>query len=96
MKNSSMTAHDVEERPKSKSQIKRELHELQALGKQLVELSPRQLLNMPLSDELREAVIAAKSIKHGALNRQLKYIGGFLRREDAAAIRMALIKLRGK
>ena len=96
MKDSSMVALDVEELSKSKSQIKRELHELQALGKQLVELSPRQLVNMPLSEELRGAVVAAKSLKHGALNRQLKYIGGFLRREDAAAIRMALVKLRGK
>jgi ribosomal 50S subunit-associated protein YjgA (DUF615 family) len=32
-----------EDLPKSKSQIKREFHDLQALGKQLVELPQKQL-----------------------------------------------------
>ena len=96
MKEPNMTAHDVEERPKSKSQVKRELQELQALGKLLVALSPKQLATMPLSDDLRTAVIAAKSLKYGALNRQLKYIGSFMPHEDVAAIRLALGKYRGQ
>lgn len=41
-----------EDLPKSKSQIKREMYELRALGKELVELSSKQLLDIPLSDKL--------------------------------------------
>ena len=95
MKKPNKPVADAEERPKSKSQVKRELQELQELGKQLVTLSTKHLMNMPLSDELREAVVAAKSFKHGALNRQFKYIGSFMPHEDVAAIRAALVKLRG-
>ena len=78
---------------KSKSQIKREMHKLQALGKQLVELSPKQLVDIPVSDKLRDAVIAARSLKHGAVRRQLQYIGSLMPKEDAASIRMKLHKL---
>jgi len=84
---------DFKEQPKSKSQIKRELHELQALGKQLVALSDKQRINIPVSDKLRDAINAAKSMKHGALSRQLKYIGNLMSNEDEALIRLALDKL---
>lgn len=79
-----------EDLPKSKSQIKREMHELQALGKQLVELPQKQIGNIPVSDDLRDAVISAKSFKHGALRRQLQYIGSLMPKEDEASIRKAL------
>jgi len=82
-----------EDLTKSKSQIKREMHKLQALGKQLVELSPKQLVDIPVSDKLRDAVIAARSLKHGAVRRQLQYIGSLMPKEDAASIRMKLHKL---
>ncbi len=84
---------DYEELPKSKSQIKRDLLELQSLGKQLVELPDKQLLLIPVSDKLRDAIIAAKSFKHGALKRQLKYIGSLMPNEDAVLIHDALDKL---
>ena len=82
-----------EDLPKSKSQIKREMHELQALGKQLVELSPKQLVDIPISDKLRDAVIAARSLKHGAIRRQLQYIGSLMPKEDETSIRTMLHKL---
>jgi len=82
-----------EELPKSKSQIKREMHGLQALGKQLVELSPRQLVDIPLSDKIRDAIVAARSFKHGAIRRQLQYIGSLMPKEDEDAIRTMLYKL---
>lgn len=84
---------DLEELPKSKSQIKRELHELQALGKQLVALPGKQLANIPISDKLRDAIVAARSMKHGALSRQMKFVGNLMPNEDVASIRMALDKL---
>ena len=90
-----MMGQDLEEDYKSKSQIKRELHALQDLGKQLVELPEKQLVTIPVSDNLREAIHIAKSMKakHGALKRQLKFIGGLMPDEDEAAIRNALDNL---
>ena len=79
--------------PKSKSQIKREMHELQALGKQLVELSPRQLVDIPLSEKIRDAIVAARTLKHGAIRRQLQYIGSLMSKEDELSIRTMLHKL---
>jgi ribosome-associated protein len=81
-----------EELPKSKSQIKRELDELKVLGKQLLELPDKQLINIPASDKLRDAIGLAKSMKHGALSRQLKFIGNLMKTEDEASIRLALEK----
>lgn len=85
---------DLEEGlPKSKSQNKREMHELQALGKQLVELPLKQLVDIPISDKLRDAVVAARSLKHGAIRRQLQYIGSLMPKEDEVSIRTMLHKL---
>ena len=79
---------------KSKSQIKRELLALQVLGRELMDLSGKQLEQMPVSDPLREAVLAAKHMKKGALKRQLQHIGALMRTEDTDAIRQALVALR--
>jgi ribosome-associated protein len=78
--------------PKSKSQIKRELHELQALGKQLAELPNKQLATIPVSDILREAIVTVRSMKHGALARQFKFIGKLLKNENVDSILLALEK----
>ena len=79
---------------KSKSQIKRELLALQALGRELLGLSGKQLEQVPVSDALREAVLAARQMKKGALKRQVQYVGALMRSEDAEAIRQALAALR--
>ena len=88
--NENIEALGEEDLPKSKSQIKREMHELQALGKQLVELGPKQLVDIPISDKIRDAIVAARSLKHGAVRRQLQYIGSLMPKEDEASIRKAL------
>ena len=80
-------AADAEVQP-SKSQRKRDAHALQALGAQLVELSPARLTRIALPDVLREAVVAAQSMhQHGARLRQMQYIGRLMRQLDAAALR---------
>lgn len=83
---------DYEELGKSKSQIKRELLELHALGKQLTELPDKHLISIPISDRLREAIVAAKKMKLAALKRQLKFIGSLMQDEDEGLIRSALEK----
>lgn len=87
--------HDNQDQEeKSKSQVKRELHALQDLGKLLVELPVKQLQQIPLSDTLRQAVLEAKTYSRRALQRQLKYIGRLLPQEDVDAIRRALDSVR--
>jgi ribosome-associated protein len=80
---------EIEER-KSKSQRKREMLALQGLGQQLVRLSDSNLNAIPMPEELRSAVLAAKTFQREALRRQLQHIGGLMREVDADAIRRAL------
>jgi ribosome-associated protein len=75
----------------SKSQIKREMHALQEMGAQLVELNDDQLAKLPLGDKLLAAILESRNIKqHIARKRHLKHIGKLLREEDAEAIRSGL------
>lgn len=75
------------EEVKSKSQKKREAAALQKLGVKLSELSLAKLDTIPLSAQLRQAIIDVKSIKsHGAIRRQAQLIGKLMRGEDAEAI----------
>ena len=65
-----------DEAPVSKSQRKREAHALQALGESLVKLNKSALAQIPLTDDLRNAIDEARRLhQHGALKRQLQYIG---------------------
>jgi ribosome-associated protein len=76
---------------KSKSQIKKEMHELQRLGEQLVELSDEQIAGMKIPQEICKAVLFAKTLtKHGAKHRQLQHIGSLMRNVDPEPIRQAL------
>lgn len=82
---------DELQRP-SKTALKREMTELQDLGKKLIGLSDNELAKIPLHDEkLKEAIETAKRIKsHEGLRRQMQYIGKLMRLIDTDAIREAL------
>ena len=83
--------------PPSKSQRKRECHELQDLGRELVELSTEQLTTLPFPERLREELELTRSItQRGARKRQLKFIGGLLREIDVEPIREGLERLRSR
>lgn len=84
-----MAEHDAE-LPKSKSQLKREREALRLLGRELVELPDAHLQKVPLGEKSREAIVAARGMKMGALKRQLQYIGGLMVEEDEPAIRRTL------
>ena len=91
-KNNDITSEEVE----SKSQRKRDMHALQALGKELVKLPPDKLATIELPETLRNAVIEARRIhQHGALKRQLQYIGKQMRDIDPNPIREQLATLSG-
>ena len=72
------------------------MHELQALGVALAELSESQLREMRLGEDLLEAVLEAKRIRsHEAKRRQMQYIGRLMREVDPAPIRSRLAELEG-
>lgn len=82
---------DENDESKSKSQLKREMHALRDLGKELVSLSPARLEKIPLTEKIVTAVVAARRFKRGALVRQLQYIARLLHEEgDEQAIIKAL------
>jgi ribosome-associated protein len=85
-----------DDRP-SKSLRKRQSTELQSLGEALIELSPAELDELPLPEQLRDAVDLAKRITaHGGLYRQKQLIGKLMRKIDAEPIREAMTARRDR
>ncbi|WP_279610177.1 MULTISPECIES: ribosome biogenesis factor YjgA [Burkholderia] len=83
----------------SKSQLKREMHELQVLGQALVDLPKDALKRMPMPESLSDAVREARRITdHEGKRRQLQYVGRVMRTltdDETAALRTALDAQRG-
>ena len=73
------------------------MEELQALGKELVELTSDRLKKIKLPDDLRLAVRTAQQMtRHDeARRRQLQFIGRLMRDVDAQPIRDSLATVRG-
>ena len=81
----------------SKSQRKRDSHDLQALGEALIALPQAEFDALPLPEVLRDAVLLARRItKHGGLYRQKQFIGKLMRKVDAEPIRQAIEARRDK
>jgi ribosome-associated protein len=75
----------------SKSQIKREMHALLALGKELVDLPTERLRQLPLSERLYEAVREAQRItSREGRRRQIHFVGKLMREAPAELIRNQL------
>ena len=75
----------------SKTQKKQEALSLQDLGAKLLELDGEELKAIGLPERIFDAVVLAKSIKkHGALKRQVQYIGSLMRKIDPAPIEAAV------
>ncbi|HZM33847.1 MAG TPA: ribosome biogenesis factor YjgA [Burkholderiales bacterium] len=80
----------------SKTQRKKQMLELQALGERLVGLPEAQLAEMALEPQLEQAVLEARGVKtHEARRRQLQYIGRLMREVDATPIRERLAAISG-
>lgn len=75
----------------SKSQVKRDMLALLDLGKELVELSPERLKQLPLSERLYEAIrLAQRTTSREGLRRQVHYVGKLMRDAQADEIRTQL------
>ncbi len=72
----------------SKTRRKQEMHALQDIGEQLVELNSKQLAELDLPEALMDAIIEARRLrKHEARRRQMQFIGKLMREVDTAPIR---------
>jgi ribosome-associated protein len=87
----------MEEPPLSKSEQKRRALRLQALGKELTELKPSQLSELPLPDKLASAIVDYQRFpSREARRRQLQFIGRLMRGLDPEPIESALESMRGQ
>jgi ribosome-associated protein len=78
----------------SKSQIKREMLALQALGERLMGLRPEQWGLFPLGPRLLEALEESRRIRgHSALRRHVRRLGKLISEEDPEAIRAVMERL---
>jgi ribosome-associated protein len=78
----------------SKSQLKRESHALQAMGKELVEMPEGKLQKFDLPEQLRDAIYEARRLKsREAKRRHLQYIGKLMRTSDIDNIQHTLEKM---
>ncbi len=77
--------------PLSKSQRKRDMHEIQTLGEALVALSVAKLKTLDLPERLFDAIVAAQTMtRHEARRRQMQFIGRLMRDIDPAPVRALL------
>jgi ribosome-associated protein len=79
---------------KSKSQVKRELLELKALGRTLIALPAKDLDKLALPERLYDSVVKAQSMSHGALKRETGFIGRLIADEDHETIAENVAKLK--
>lgn len=75
----------------SRSEKKRRSAALQALGEEVAALPPAAQNDLPLSQDMREALaLLARITDREGRRRQMQFIGRLMREEDADAIREAL------
>lgn len=75
----------------SKSQKKREMHDLQSLGEDLLTLPADRIATLALPEILLDALRAARKITaHEGRRRQMQYIGRLMRQVDPEPIREAV------
>ncbi len=80
----------------SRTKKKQQVEELQRLGAALIALPPAQLDALALPVQLLTAVREAQRItSHGALRRQVQFIGKVMRKVDPEPVRAALAAIAG-
>ncbi|TFW35831.1 ribosome biogenesis factor YjgA [Massilia horti] len=86
------------ERP-SKSELKRQMNELQKLGEQLVAEPRDRVKRVPMPDEVRDAILMCQTItNHEGRRRQLQYVGKMMRsldEEEVAVIQRTIDSWKG-
>ncbi|GAA5317704.1 MAG: ribosome biogenesis factor YjgA [Candidatus Pelagadaptatus aseana] len=89
--------NDEEPVVKSRTQIKKEMQELQDFGEKLVNLTDKQFLKIPLEGQLQIAITEARGMKHReGRRRQLQYIGKLMRSAELDDVRAAYERLQNE
>lgn len=84
-------ASDQSDEHPSKSQVKRDMHALLDLGRQLIDLPASKLAQLGLDEKLLDAIeLAQRTRSHEGLRRQTHYVGKLMRQADAQTIRRQL------
>lgn len=79
----------------SKSELKREMDQLQDYGLQLMALKPHELARLPLDGELLRAIEESRRIHaHEARRRHAQYVGKLMRDEESQRVIPALLELK--
>jgi ribosome-associated protein len=83
-------AEGADARP-SKTQLKQQSHDLQALGKAVAELSAERFAAIPMPENLRDAITEFRRTRSfEGKRRQMQYVGKLMRSADEAALREAV------
>ena len=98
MPHSSNDIDEIDEELKSKTEIKREMHQLQDFAQKLIEMSKHQRSKLPLTDELKADMILADKIrsKHEALRRHIRHVAKVLSEMDLDPINHAIDVMNNK
>lgn len=84
-------SNKLEEELKSKTEIKQEMRDLQAIGVALIDLPESVYKKISIPEDLDEAIQTYKKIKsHNAQKRQRQYIGRLMRGIDSEPLITAL------
>lgn len=79
----------------SKSELKREMDELQAYGTQLMDLKDAELQRLPMTEILWRAIRESRRISaHEARRRHAQYVGKIMRDEHNRPVVAALLELK--
>ena len=86
------SSEEFEEELKSKTEVKREMHQLQDFAQSIIEMSKHQRSRLPLTEDLKDAMIVADKIanKHEALRRHIRHTAKILLETDLAPIHHAI------
>lgn len=82
---------DLPPEPPSKTQLKKQMADLQALGEEVAALPSSRLANLPIEERLRDAIAELhRTRSFEGRRRQVQYIGKLMRAEDVAPLREAV------
>jgi len=92
MPDSSNDIDELDEELKSKSEVKREMIQLQIFGQKLIDLSKHQRSKIPFTEDIKDALTLADKIKnkHEALRRHVRHLAKILSESDLEPIKHAL------
>ena len=79
----------------SKTQRKKQSHDLQQLGEELTQIPDDRLDGLPMNENLRDALrIYKRTRTHEGRRRQMQYIGKLMRGNDSEPLREAVASLK--